>query len=109
MSFVKEDHRGIVFKIFVQPRSSKNEVEGLYGDALKIRIKAPPVEGAANKMCIQYLAKRLGIPKSSLEILSGHSGRTKQMLLYSDNSKSFEVDRMRQKRLVESLLIPQDK
>ena len=80
---IREKPAGIQFKIRVQPRSSQNRVVGLYGDALKIKLTSPPVDGAANKMCIAYLAKRLGKPKSSLEIVSGHTSRTKLILLKS--------------------------
>jgi uncharacterized protein YggU (UPF0235/DUF167 family) len=46
------------------------------------------VDGAANKMCIQYLAKFLKVPKSTIEIISGHSSRTKRLLLRYDNEKN---------------------
>lgn len=72
--------------MFIQPRSSKNSVVGLYGDALKIKLTAPPVEGAANKMCIEFLAKQLGVPKSTLSIISGHSSRTKQILIKNNDN-----------------------
>jgi len=78
---------GLVLKIFVLPRSSKNMLAGRHGDALKIKLTAPPVEGAANKMCITFLARRLGLPKSSLEIVSGHAGRTKLILVRPKNGK----------------------
>ena len=78
---------GLVPKIFVLPRSSKNMLAGRHGDALKIKLTAPPVEGAANKMCITFLARRLGLPKSSLEIVSGHAGRTKLILVRPKNGK----------------------
>lgn len=81
MLSLQETPQGIVFKVFVQPRSSKNAIAGLYGDALKIKLTAPPVEGAANKMCIQYLAKCLKVSKSSLEIVSGQSNRNKMVLV----------------------------
>lgn len=71
---------GIVFKVYVQPRSAKNQISGVHDDALKLKIAAPPVDGAANKAVIQYLAKCLKIPKSSLEIVSGLSSRTKRIL-----------------------------
>ena len=76
---VQMDSQGVTFKVYVQPRSSKNQIKGLHGDTLKVKIKAPPVEGAANKMCIQYLAACLDLPKSCVEIKSGQSGRTKQV------------------------------
>lgn len=75
----RKDASGVTFRVRVQPRSSRNQIAGLQGDALKVRIKAPPVDGAANKMCIQYLAACLGVPKSCVEIKSGLSGRTKQV------------------------------
>jgi len=64
--------------VYVQPRSSKNIIVGRHGDALKIKIKAPPVEGAANKMCIKYMAECLNTKKSLVEIRSGKSGRMRQ-------------------------------
>jgi len=88
MQFLKETSQGIVLKVFVQPRSAKNMIAGQHGDALKIKLTAPPVDGAANKMCIQYLAKFLKIPKSSLEIISGHTSRTKRILLRYGNGKN---------------------
>jgi uncharacterized protein len=87
MPFLQDNINGIILNIFIQPRSSKNRVTGRHGDALKIKITAPPVGGAANKMCIQYLSKWLDIPKSSIEIISGHTGRTKRVLLRLGNDE----------------------
>ncbi|MEW6672970.1 MAG: DUF167 family protein [Thermodesulfobacteriota bacterium] len=85
MFSIIEKPEGLVFKIFVQPKASKNTIAGLYGDALKIKLTAPPVEGAANKMCLKYLAKCLKVPAASLEIISGQASRTKRILLrYED-------------------------
>ena len=84
--FFKETPEGMTVTVFVQPRSSKNSIVGLHGDALKIRLTAPPVEGAANKMCIEFLAKQLGVSKSSLSIISGHSSRTKRILIKQDDN-----------------------
>jgi uncharacterized protein (TIGR00251 family) len=81
MRFIQETPEGIAFYIHVQPRSSRNMIAGLHGDALKIKLTAPPVEGAANMMCLSFLAKCLGISKSSLAILSGHTSRRKLVLL----------------------------
>ena len=79
MLMIREDDGGVIFKVFIQPRSRKNEIKGLHADALKIKITAPPVDGAANVMCINYLAKCLKISKSSIEIVSGHKSRNKQV------------------------------
>jgi len=104
MEFVRKNPQGVTFKVFVQPRSSKNMVSGLYKDSLKIKLMAPPVEGAANTMCIKYLAKCLEVPKSSLEIISGHTSRTKKILLSLQGSKVSNGDQNYLKRQVESLL-----
>lgn len=89
MLFVKKSSKGILFKVFVQPRSSKNVITGVYGDAIKIKLTAPPVNGAANKMCIKYLANILNISKSKVEIISGHTNHTKHLLVkYKDNKYS---------------------
>jgi len=82
-------------------------IAGQHGDALKIKLTAPPVGGAANKMCVQHLAKWLNISKSSIEIISGHTSRTKRFLLRSKNEKtrgSNEIKRIR--HLIVSLLNP---
>lgn len=81
MLHIREKNDGIVFKVFVLPKSSKNMISGLYEDALKIKLTAPPVDGAANKMCLKFLSKCLKVSKSSLEIVSGHTGRSKQVRL----------------------------
>jgi uncharacterized protein (TIGR00251 family) len=78
---IDEDKGGLKFNLYIQPRSSRNQVVGLHGNALKVKIKAPPVEGAANKMCIAVLAKALNVPKSAIEIVSGHAARTKRLLV----------------------------
>lgn len=61
----------------VQPRASRNEVAGLVGETLKIRLTAPPVEGAANEACLAFLAKLLDLPPSRLAIIQGDRSRTK--------------------------------
>ena len=61
----------------VQPRASRNAVVGWTGDILKIRLTAPPVEGAANAVCLTFLADLLDLPSSHIEILKGARSRTK--------------------------------
>jgi uncharacterized protein (TIGR00251 family) len=61
----------------VQPRASRNEVTGLVGDQLKIKLTAPPVEGAANDACLAFLAKLLDLPPSRLSIIQGARSRNK--------------------------------
>jgi len=104
MLSLKEHPEGIVFKIFVQARSSKNTIAGIHGDALKIRLTAPPVDDAANKMCVKFLAKCLDVSKSSLEIISGHTGRNKQILLRCEGDGDTETERTRLSGLIASLI-----
>jgi len=68
---------GVIFKVHVQPRASRNEICGIHGDELKLRLTAPPVEEAANKLCIEYLAKLLQVAKSRVMIVSGTKSRHK--------------------------------
>ena len=63
--------------IRIQPRASKNEVVLMENGGLKIRLTAPPVDGAANEALVRFLAERLSIAKSRVEIISGHTGREK--------------------------------
>jgi len=83
MLWIREVPEGVIFKVSVQPRSSRNEIAGLQDDAVKIRLTAPPIEGAANKMCIEFLAKSLKVRKSDVEIIRGQSSRTKKVLVRS--------------------------
>ncbi len=99
---IKETPQGLAFKVFVQPRSSKNQIVGRHGDALKIKLTAPPVEGAANTMCIKYLAKCLNIPKSAIEIVTGHTARTKGILVHCSNDKTATREKTRLKAALES-------
>jgi uncharacterized protein (TIGR00251 family) len=93
MLFIQDHPRGILITVLIQPKSSKNEIAGLHNDALKIRLTAPPVKGAANKMCLNFLAKCLNVPKSCLEIVSGHTSRTKRVLYRPKSNKSKEKQR----------------
>lgn len=61
----------------VQPRASANEIVGLHGGALKVRLTAPPAEGAANRALVELLAGTFGIPVRAVTIVSGASSRTK--------------------------------
>lgn len=68
---------GAAFAVRVVPRASKNEISGRHGEAVKIRLTAPPVEGAANEALIGFLSEILEVRKSQIEILSGHVSRDK--------------------------------
>ena len=65
------------FAVSVQPRASRTEVVGVHGGALKVRLQAPPVDGAANEALTDYLAGRLGVPRRAVRIVAGASSRAK--------------------------------
>ncbi|HKM90194.1 MAG TPA: DUF167 domain-containing protein [Candidatus Acidoferrales bacterium] len=67
------------FAVRVQPRASRNAIEGVRDGALRIRLTAPPVEGEANEALVRLLAARLNVPKSAVRIVSGERGRTKRV------------------------------
>jgi uncharacterized protein len=67
----------VTFDVRVQPRASRSEIVGEYGAALKVRLAAPPVDGAANEELIKLLAKEMGVARRDVRILSGASSRTK--------------------------------
>jgi len=79
--WIRETPEGVVFKAAIQPKGAKNEIIGVKGDALKIKLTAPPVEGAANRMLVEFLARSLKVRKSDLEIVRGKRSRTKQVLV----------------------------
>jgi uncharacterized protein (TIGR00251 family) len=68
---------GATFAVKVHPRARKTAITGALGDALKLSITAPPVEGKANRACIEFFAKLLKVPRSSVTIASGESSRNK--------------------------------
>lgn len=76
-SAIEETPGGVLIRVYVQPRSSTNRVVGVHNGALKIALTAPPVEGAANKALVEFLAKTLGVPKTNVTIASGESSRHK--------------------------------
>ncbi len=74
---IKDCNEGVSFAVKVHPRAKKNAITGELGDALKLSLTTPPVEGRANEACIEFLAKLLKVPRSSVTIASGHSSRNK--------------------------------
>jgi uncharacterized protein (TIGR00251 family) len=80
-AIVQDSPAGAILLVYVLPRASRTEYAGLHGDALKFRVAAPPVEGAANKELCRFLAEAFGLSLSSVEIGSGAAGRRKRVLL----------------------------
>ena len=65
------------FPIKVQPRAKTTAIDGRLGDAYKLRLAAPPVDGKANQACVRFLAERFGVPRAAVRIVSGLTGRLK--------------------------------
>jgi uncharacterized protein (TIGR00251 family) len=74
---VHDTPKGAAFSVKVQPRAKKTAITGELGDVLKVSVTAPPVEGRANEACIEFFAKLLKVPRSSVTIASGQSSRNK--------------------------------
>jgi len=68
---------GATFQVKVHPRARKSAITGVVGDALKLALTAPPVEGRANEACVKFLAEFLNVPRSSVTIAAGESSRQK--------------------------------
>lgn len=68
---------GVRFGVHVQPRSSRSGVDGVHGEALRVRVNAPPVDGAANEAVVEVLATALGVPRRAVSIVAGHASRSK--------------------------------
>jgi uncharacterized protein (TIGR00251 family) len=75
--FLAEKNGGISVSLLIQPRASRDEIASITGDALKIRLTSPPLDDRANRQCVEYLAKRLGLKKRQLELIQGNKSRRK--------------------------------
>ncbi|HKS71772.1 MAG TPA: DUF167 domain-containing protein [Terriglobales bacterium] len=74
---IKESASGVTFSIKVHPRARKDAIAGQLGDALKLSLTAPPIDGRANHACIEFFANLLKLPRSSITIASGQNSRNK--------------------------------
>ncbi len=74
---IHESPSGVSFVAKVQPRARKNAITGVVGDALKLALTAPPVDGRANEACTEFFAELFGVPRSAVVIISGQSSRRK--------------------------------
>ena len=81
MSFLTDTPSGAVLNLRIIPRAHKNAIQGEHGDALKIRLCAPPVEGAANAALVEFLSDALSLPRAQVQLLSGATSRNKRVLL----------------------------
>ena len=88
---------GVAISVHVQPRASRTEAAGIHGDALKIRVAAPPADGAANDELCRFIARRCDVSLSAVEILSGAGARQKRLLV-----KGRSVEQVRERFQLEA-------
>lgn len=81
MKPIEQSANGVRVRLRIQPRASRNEVVGLHGDAVKVRLSAPPVDGAANEALVRFLAEQLGVTRSAVRLLSGQTSRLKVVVI----------------------------
>ncbi len=87
MLIITKTATGATFRVRVQPGASNNQILGVQQDALKIRISAAPVQGKANKVLIQFLAKQLRVKRSQVEITGGHTSRIKTIHVIGEGTE----------------------
>ena len=79
--YCQDTPEGAIVNVKAVPRSSKAGIDGLLGDAVKVRVRSAPVDGKANKELVEVLADALGLPKASVAFKSGETSKTKRLLL----------------------------
>ena len=72
---------GVLLTLHIQPRASRTDLAGLHGGAIKVRVAAPPVEGAANAELVRFVAERIGVPRAAVTIKSGATARRKTVVV----------------------------
>ena len=80
-TWLRQTPAGVELHVYVQPRASRDQLAGVQGDELKLRLAAPPVDGAANAACCAFFAKLCKLPKSHVILVAGGSSRHKRLLL----------------------------
>ena len=92
MSFYRWDQDDLYLSCHLQPKAKKDEFCGLYGESLKIRITAPPVDGKANAHLIKFVAKAFGVAKSKVEIIGGELSREKRLRIHNPDKLPEELE-----------------
>jgi uncharacterized protein (TIGR00251 family) len=83
--WIQEIAGGISLRLRILPRSSRNEIIGLRGDRLCLKLTAPPVEGEANKACKRFISETLGVPLQAVDIVSGEKSKDKVLKIKGDS------------------------
>jgi uncharacterized protein (TIGR00251 family) len=87
---IQETASGVTFAVKVHPRARKNSITGEVGGALKVSLTAPPIDGRANEACVEFLAKLLKVPGSSVTIAFGQNGRNKTIRVAGLSAKEVQ-------------------
>lgn len=91
MSAVSQTKDGLVLRLYIQPKASRDSIVGLHGDELKVAITAPPIDGKANSHLVKYLAKQFKVAKSHVLLEKGELGRHKQIKIIDPQHIPTEV------------------
>lgn len=91
MSAVSTCADGLVLRLYIQPKASRDTIIGLHGDEVKVAITAPPVDGQANAHLVKYLAKQFRVAKSQILLEKGELGRHKQVKILNPQQIPTEV------------------
>ncbi len=83
-AWIQKTSKGIILKVHIVPNSSKTFIVGEHGDRLKLKIKAPPVDGKANEEIIEFLCKKLSLKRHQAALIHGHMSKSKDILFYVD-------------------------
>ena len=89
MTWYRENSDGVIFAVRVVPRASRSEVAGLHDGALRVRIAAPPVEGAANRELVKFLAKKFKVAQAAVSLLSGANSKLKVIRIANPDAATF--------------------
>lgn len=89
---VKESPQGVSFKVKVQPRASRNAITGVIGDCLKLQLTSPPVDGAANIACADFLSDLFGVARSRIMIMAGDKSRNKVIQIAGITKSQFMIE-----------------
>lgn len=87
---IRDTPQGATFSVKVHPRAKKNAIAGEIGEALKLALTAPPVEGKANEACIRFLSELLDAPRSSITIAAGETSRLKVIRVHGLSAAQIE-------------------
>jgi hypothetical protein len=91
LSAVSQTSEGLVLRLYIQPKASRDSIIGLHGDELKVAITAPPIDGKANAHLVKYLAKQFRVAKGQVLVEKGELGRHKQIKIIDPQQIPTEV------------------